>query len=147
MATHPRLSQVLARWWHYHPSRPATRTELAAAEKRITSALKRMGTTLSKITDLIAEVDAATNEVADRIDRQTARITDLTTQLANAAPGSEEAAALRAQVDEAVAGFTSTAERLRTIGADPDAPVPPSEPTDFKPEPPADAPVEPPPAQ
>jgi ABC-type transporter Mla subunit MlaD len=142
MAEYPRLTEALTRWYQYHPNRPATSSELAAVEQRITRVLRRMGRTLSKITDLVAEVFDATNDVADKMDRQTAKIVELTAALAAAQPGSEEAAALQAQVDEAVAGFTALGSRLRDMGADPDNPVP-ADPTDTTPGDPVPAPEDP----
>ena len=122
-----RLSVVLARWWHRNPNRPASRRDLAAAEIRITQAVKGVSDQVSEVDDAVSELNEATNDVADKLDANTAEIERLTEALANAEPGSAEAEQLRTEVANAVSGMRSASSRMRDLASDPENPVPPVE--------------------
>jgi methyl-accepting chemotaxis protein len=119
-----RLSEVLGRWWQRNPNRPATRADLAAAEQRIMRVLERVSGQVSEVDDAVAELNDATNGVADKLDSNTETIQQLLDQLANAEPGSAEADELRGQVTTALDGMRSASSRLRDLAADPENPVP-----------------------
>lgn len=106
----------------------------------IETKIDNLGVKMSALDDALAALDAATNDVAAKLAANTAQIADLAAQLAAALPGSAEAAALRAQIDAAVASINSESERLVGLAADPANPVPEPVPT---PEP-VPAPEEPP---
>lgn len=131
------LMAVLARWWHRHPNRPASREDLAAAEQRITDQLQISNRrVMGALEDLAQQVDDETTRIADLVTDQTDEITRLADELAAAEAGSDEAAELREQITAATDKLTGTAERLRAIGADPTNPVPdPTEPDPTEPDP------------
>lgn len=122
-----RLSDVLSRWWNGTPNRPATRRDLAAARQEIMRALERLGIQVSEVTDALADLNDATNEVAGELDTATATIQSLSDQLAATDP------AAAAKVAEAVSGITAAATRLRGLAADPEQPVPPVDETPVEP--------------
>jgi hypothetical protein len=97
---------------------------LAAFQGPILRKLNRLERIMSALTDVLADLDTATNEVAAKIDAQTASIADLAAQLAAAQAGSQEAADLRAQIDSAVAAIGAESARLHGLAADPENPVP-----------------------
>lgn len=83
---------------------------------------------MGALEDLTQLVDDETTRIADLVIEQTREITELTDALADATAGSAEAEQLKQEVATAVGKLTGTADRLRSIGADPQNPVPPVEP-------------------
>lgn len=83
--------------------------------------LTELGVKMSEVTDALADLNDATNEVAGELETAAAKIQELTDQLANTDP---EAAA---KVAEALTGISSAATRLRGLAEDPENPVPPVE--------------------
>lgn len=103
------------------------RAELVAQDKKIATLMKkikRMESDMSALTDVLVRIDEATNEIAAKLADNTAKLVDLAAQLAAALPGSEQAAALQAQIDEAVTVINGQADRLHGLAADPANPVP-----------------------
>jgi uncharacterized phage infection (PIP) family protein YhgE len=105
----------------------ANQAEVRVMYDEVLIELRRLGAQMSEVTDLLADLDAATTATGAKIDAQTAKIVDLAQQLADALPGSDEAVQLRAALDEAKAAITVETDRLRGFAADPENPVPPVE--------------------
>lgn len=97
---------------------------ITSLEKAFSKELRKLGKHMSALEDVLADLDTATNEVATKIDAQTAQIADLAAQLAAALPGSAQAAELQAQIDAAVTAIGSESARLHGLAADPANPVP-----------------------
>ncbi len=74
-------------------------------------------TAVADIKKLITDIDAETNVVAAKVDAQIAAIEALKAQLA-------AGTATAADLDDLVAGLTPISARLKSIGADPTAPIP-----------------------
>ena len=110
----PRIEQVL--------------TAIETLDRTLSRKLSRLERKMSALSDVLADIDTATNEVAAKLDAQTAKIADLAAQLAAALPGSEQAAALQHQIDDAVTVIGTQSARLHSLAADPADPVPAPEP-------------------
>lgn len=100
------------------------RTFIETSDRALSRKLDKIGRFMSALDDVLADLDTATNEVSAKLDAQTAKIADLAAQLAAALPGSEEAAALQAQIDAAVTAIGAESARLHGLAADPADPVP-----------------------
>jgi hypothetical protein len=77
---------------------------------------------MAKLTDvqqLIADLDTETNTVAAKVDAQAAAIADLKAQIAAGSPVTQ------ADLDAIAAGLTPISDRLKALGSDPAAPIPP----------------------
>jgi response regulator RpfG family c-di-GMP phosphodiesterase len=83
--------------------------------------LIRLGAQMSEVTDALADLNDATNEVAGELDAAAAKIQELTDVIAGNDPESA------AKVAEALAGIGAAATRLRGLAEDPENPVPPVE--------------------
>ena len=95
-----------------------------------TEMITRMGAHMSEIDVDLDDLNDATNDVADRVDEQDAKIAELAEALANAQPGSDEAAQLKQQLADASTKIRTATARLRELAADPENPVPDPAPAD-----------------
>jgi methyl-accepting chemotaxis protein len=87
----------------------------------IMTELRKLGAQMSEVTDALADLNDATNEVAGELETAAAKIQELSDALAASDP---EAAG---KVAEALAGIGAAATRLRGLAEDPENPVPPVE--------------------
>lgn len=78
--------------------------------------------TVQDLETFVTELNDETNGISDRLDRNTATIDALKLQISQGTPVTQE------QLDALAAGFTPISARLRALGADPTAPIPPAEP-------------------
>jgi len=95
-----------------------------------TEMITTMGAEVSESSDAIARLDEETNHVEDKLRQNAADIERLAEALANAQPGSDEAAALRQELAGVVSAVNAQADRLHGLAADPSNPVPDPAPAD-----------------
>lgn len=88
---------------------------LAAQEKQVMAGV-------NDIKQLVRDLDDETNAVADKVDAQTAKIQELKDQIAAGGTVSQ------ADLDEIAAGLTPISDRLKSLGANTDQPIPPAPP-------------------
>jgi chromosome segregation ATPase len=86
-------------------------TRLAAQETQLMA-------DVASVKQLVADINDETNTIAGKVDAQTAKIEALKAQIA---AGSGVTAQ---DLDDIAAGLTPISDRLKAIGADPDAPIP-----------------------
>lgn len=90
-----------------------TLRQIESALDRIQQKTEQAMASLQSFKDLLAAVDVETNRIAAKIDELVAKL--------------EAGGMTEAEEEEALAGLSATADRLKTIGANPADPIPPVE--------------------
>jgi len=98
----------------------ATKETLRAILTQQHSMEARLMSTVNDLKALVTALDTETNAVAAKLDAQIALIQQLKDQIANGSPVSQ------ADLDAVVAGLQPISDRLTTLGADPNQPIPPA---------------------
>lgn len=108
---------------HFHNELPDGASgkldEILAHIGAIRAQEKHLMSDVTSIKQLVTDLDAETNAVAAKVDAQASAIADLKAQLAAGTPVTQ------ADLDAIQAGLQPISDRLKALGSDADAPIPP----------------------
>lgn len=91
--------------------------------ERLEQILHAVGHIMSTVTDiktLITQMNDETNALSAKIDAELKAIADLQAQIAAGSPASQQ------DLDDITSGLQAVSDRLKVLGSDPAAPIPPT---------------------
>lgn len=103
---------------HFDSSLSGGATEQALI--KILARLEDIMATVTSVKQLIVDLNDETNTLAAKVDAQAATIADLKAKLAAGSAVSQE------DLDAIAAALTPISDRLKALGANPEAPIPPA---------------------